>query len=174
MNSGLRILASVALASAVASVSYAQETSSNKVAEKTDWAVFVENDPKECWAVSVPKETVNTRQGRVVSVRRGEILFFVTYNPASGVNGQVSFTGGYPFTDKEPVDLNIDGKSYSLFAQGEWAWAAKGQDSEIIAAMKRGAKAIVTAKSARGTTTKDTFSLSGVTAAIEDAEKRCK
>lgn len=93
MNSGLRILASVALASAVASVSYAQETSSNKVAEKTDWAVFVENDPKECWAVSVPKETVNTRQGRVVSVRRGEILFFVTYNPASGVNGQVSFTG---------------------------------------------------------------------------------
>jgi len=33
---------------------------------------------------------------------------------------------------------------------------------------------VLSARSARGTKTQDTFSLSGVTAAIEDAEKRCK
>jgi hypothetical protein len=39
--------------------------------------------------------------------------------------------------------------------------------------MKRGSNAIVTAVSSRGTTTKDTFSLLGFTAAVEDAEARC-
>ena len=47
-------------------------------------------------------------------------------------------------------------------------------DVEIIKAMKKGAKAILTAKSSRGTKTQDTFSLLGFTAALEDAEKRCK
>ena len=32
-------------------VSVAQE-STNRVAAKTDWSVFVEADPKECWGVS--------------------------------------------------------------------------------------------------------------------------
>ena len=35
---------------------YSQETSTNKVADKTDWAIFVENNPKECWSVSKPKK----------------------------------------------------------------------------------------------------------------------
>ncbi|MEL6597855.1 MAG: invasion associated locus B family protein, partial [Pseudomonadota bacterium] len=43
----------------------------------------------------------------------------------------------------------------------------------LVAAMKRGAEAVVTGRSGRGTTTKDTFSLLGFTAAVEDAEARC-
>ena len=40
--------------------------------------------------------------------------------------------------------------------------------------MARMAEAKITGVSARGTTTVDTFSLSGFTAAITDAEARCK
>ena len=47
-------------------------------------------------------------------------------------------------------------------------------DKEIITAMKRGAKAVITGRSSRGTKTEDTFSLKGFTAAVEDASKRCK
>jgi len=43
----------------------------------------------------------------------------------------------------------------------------------MVTAMKRGASAIITGVSGRGTVTKDTFSLLGFTAAVEDAEKRC-
>ena len=39
--------------------------------------------------------------------------------------------------------------------------------------MKRGKEAVLTARSARGTQTKDTFSLLGFTAALDDARKRC-
>jgi hypothetical protein len=42
-----------------------------------------------------------------------------------------------------------------------------------MTAMKRGTNAILTARSARGTQTQDTFSLLGFTAAAEEAERRC-
>ena len=175
MKIGFSLGAIAATMIAVASPIAAQSTSTNKVADKSDWSVFTENNSFECWAVSLPKETVNTRDGRVVAVRRGEILLFVTYQPKSGVNGQVSFTGGYPFAKGSTVTMAIDNTSFELFTDGgEWAWAAKADDAKILAAMKRGAKAVLSARSARGTKTQDTFSLSGVTAAIEDAEKRCK
>ena len=168
-----RLIAGMALAG-LATAAVAQEESSNRVAAKTDWSVFVESEPKECWGVSAPKETVNTRDGRVVAVRRGDILLMVFYRPEAGVSGQVTFTGGYPFASGSTVNLNISGNEFELFTDGEWAWpATAADDAKIITAMKRGASAILTARSSRGTQTKDTFSLLGFTAALEDAEQRC-
>ncbi len=152
----------------------AQEQSTNRVAAKTDWSVFVEDNPTECWGVSTPKEAVNSRDGRVVAVNRGQTLLMVFYRPSAGAKGQVAFTGGYPFASGSTVNLNISGSSFELFTEGEWAWPATTEDdSQIIAAMKRGADAVATGRSGRGTQTKDTFSLLGFTAAVEDAAKRC-
>ncbi|MBC6407664.1 MAG: hypothetical protein GDA40_05825 [Rhodobacteraceae bacterium] len=162
-----------------------QPASTNRVAAKTDWSVFVEDEPKECWGVSQPKETVNTRDGRVVAVRRSEILLFVYYRPEADVKGQVTFTGGYPFARGSSVNLNIGGTEFELITvpeddpstpgdDREWAWpATTSDDAKIITAMKRGTQAVLTARSGRGTVTKDTFSLLGFTAVIEDAESRC-
>jgi hypothetical protein len=117
---------------------------------------------------------VNTRDGRVVSVRRGEILMFVSFWPSDERLGEVSFTGGYPFADGSTVTMEIGETTFELFTDGEMAWAASGADDQrIITAMKRGADAVLTARSSRGTQTQDTFSLLGFTAAVEDAEARC-
>ena len=158
----------------VTTVANAQDESTNRVAAKTDWSVFVESDPKECWGVSSPKETVNSKDGRVVAVNRGDILMFVTYRPGGGSAGEVSFTGGYPVAGGSTVSLDISGTTFELFTDGEWAWSASpGDDAKIITAMKRGSDAVLTARSSRGTQTKDTFSLLGFTAALDEAEKRC-
>lgn len=158
----------------VASDAVAQEQSTNRVAAKTDWSVFVEDNPTECWGVSTPKEVVNTRDGRVVAVNRGQTLLMVFYRPSAEAKGQVAFTGGYPFASGSTVNMNISGNEFELFTEGEWAWpATTADDAKIIAAMKRGADATLTARSSRGTQTKDTFSLLGFTAAVEDAAKRC-
>lgn len=168
------LVCAAALAASAGAAS-AQATSTNQVATKTAWAVFEDTNPKECWAVSSPKETVNSRDGRVVAVRRGDILLMTFYRPSAKVSGQLAFTGGYPFASGSTVNLSIDGSSYELFTEGEWAWAASAtDDAKIITSLKRGASAVLTARSSRGTQTKDTFSLSGFTAAVEDAEKRCK
>jgi invasion protein IalB len=169
----VRIAAGLATALTALSAQ-AQEESTNRVAVETAWSVFVENDPKECWSVSTPKETVNTKDGRVVAVRRGDILLFVTFRPGKDVEGEVSFTGGYPFADGSTVKVDVGGNVFELFTDGEWAWpASDADDDKIVAAMKRGAEAVVTAASSRGTQTKDTFSLFGFTAAVEEASKRC-
>ncbi|WP_254702621.1 invasion associated locus B family protein [Sulfitobacter sp. THAF37] len=162
------------LAALAASGAAAQDQSTNRVAAKTDWSVFVEDNPTECWGVSTPKETVNSRDGRVVAVNRGQTLLMVFYRPSAGAKGQVAFTGGYPFKSGSTVTMDISGNSFELFTEGEWAWpATTDDDAKIITAMKRGADAVVSGVSGRGTDTKDTFSLLGFTAAVEDAAKRC-
>ncbi len=162
------------IAALVAGGAMAQDQSTNRVAAKTDWSVFVEDNPTECWGVSTPKETVNSRDGRVVAVNRGQTLLMVFYRPSAGAKGQVAFTGGYPFSPGSTVNMNVSGDQYELFTEGEWAWPATTEDdTKIITAMKRGADAVLSGQSGRGTETKDTFSLLGFTAAVEDAAKRC-
>ncbi len=153
---------------------WAQEDSNNRVAAETDWSVFVESNPDECWAVSAPKETVNTRDGNVVEVRRGDIRLIVFYRPSENVNGQVMFTGGYPFREGSTVSVQIGDTTYEMFTEGETAWPATPEDdARFVEAMKRGANAVVTAVSGRGTQTQDTFSLLGFTAAVDEAGRRC-
>jgi invasion protein IalB len=167
-------LAGLSMVSLTAGAVFAQEQSTNRVAAKTDWSVFVEDNPTECWGVATPKETVNTREGRVVAATRGQILLMVFFRPSAGASGQVAFSGGYPFQSGSTVNLEISGNEFELFTDGEWAWPATvADDAKIVTAMKRGSNAVVTGVSSRGTTTKDTFSLLGFTAAIEDAEARC-
>ncbi|MFK7878909.1 invasion associated locus B family protein [Roseobacter sp.] len=152
----------------------AQQQSSNLVAVETDWSVFEDTNPKECWGVAVPDKTVNTRNGRVVAATRGDILLIVLFNPAANANAQVTFRGGYTFATGSKVNINIGGTDFGLFTDGEWAWPENtAEDAKIVAAMKKGAVAVVTGVSTRGTNTKDTFSLRGFTAAVETAEKRC-
>lgn len=155
----------------VGSMALAQE-SDNRVNTISDWNVFVEEEPKECWGVSKPTETVNTRDGQPVSVRRGDILLFVTFRP--GKPGEISFTGGYPFAGGSTVEVAIEGQTYQLFTDGEWAWPGSAEDdATLLAAMKKGVEAVLTGRSGKGTQTVDKFSLRGFTAAMEDAEKRC-
>lgn len=167
-----RVLGAAILAAVLPFGAMAQE-SSNRVAVTSDWNVFTEENPKECWGVTVPKETVNSRDGQPVSVRRGDILLFVTFRP--GEAGEVSFTGGYPFAEGSTVSVDVDGKGFELFTEGEWAWpASPEQDAALLAALKAGSEARLTARSGKGTQTQDTFSLRGFTAAMTEAESRCK
>jgi hypothetical protein len=173
---GLGRFAVAAILAGAATTACAQE-STNQVAVKTDWSVFaepVDGTATECWGVSAPKETVNTRDGAPVSVRRGDILLFVTFRPGTQ-GGEVSFTGGYPFAPGSNVKVDIGGTTFDLFSDGEWAWSANSaDDAAILAALKGGETAVLSAQSGKGTKTQDTFSLRGFTAAMDEAASRCK
>jgi hypothetical protein len=181
----VRGLAGISVALA-ASASFAQDVSTNRVAAITDWSVFVDSNPTRCWSVSAPKESVNTKDGRVVAVRRGDILLLVAYIPSKDAKGQVMFTGGYKFSPNTQVTLQIADQTFSMFTvleddpatssnEDEFAWSpTDADDTKLLIAMKRGAAVVVTGLSSRGTTTKDTFSLLGFTAANAEAESRCE
>lgn len=163
-----------ALGLALATTPLAAQESTNRVAVETAWSVFVDGNPRECWAVSAPTETVNTRDGAPVSVRRGDILMFATYRQGQSGGPEISFTGGYPFAPNSTVDVTIGSDTFQMIVDGEWAWAASAeQDAALLAAMRRGQNAVVVARSSRGTRTQDTFNLFGITAATEEAQRRC-
>lgn len=165
--------AGLALALLAGTSAVAQE-STNRVAVETAWSVFVDGNPQECWAVSAPRETVNTRDGRAVTVRRGDILLFATYRQGQSGPAEISFTGGYPFADGSTVDVTIGSNTFQLFTDGEWAWSVSPEDdATLLEALRRGQDAVLVARSSRGTRTQDTFSLFGITAATEEAQRRC-
>ena len=162
----------LAVTAALTGVAQAQE-STNVVATEGDWTVFAGNNPKECWAVSPPKSTANTKDGQPVEVQRGDIRLYIAYRP--GAAGEVSFTGGYPFKPGSTVGVDIGGNKFDLFTEGENAWTgSNGDDAKLIAALRAGSSATLTAVSARGTQTVDTFSLSGITAATNAAKSNCQ
>ncbi len=168
----------VAFTLALACAGPAFGQSAERVAAHTDWSVFVAGAPKECYIVSPPKESVATRDGQRTEVQRGDIRLFVAFRPGENVSNEVSFTGGYPFREGSSVTLAVGGDSFTLTPgageAGEWAWTDPSDDSRAVAALRRGASATVSGTSQRGTATEDTFSLSGFTAAVEDAAARCQ
>jgi hypothetical protein len=176
----LRKITKTACFAAIASIAFTgaqAQTTTNRVEAKTDWSVFQENigGTKQCWVVTAPTKVVNMRNGKKVDATRSEILLFVTYVPASGIKGEVSFEGGYPFRDNSIVQMEIGSTKYDLYPSGETAWSASpADDAKIRSSMQKGATAVLKAVSGRGTETTDTFSLAGFTAALADAAKRCQ
>jgi invasion protein IalB len=150
---------------------------SEPVAVHSDWAVYVAGSPKECYVMTAPKKSDARRGGASVQVDRGEIRLFVTFRPADKVANEVSFSSGYPLA--ETVRFEVGADTFSLSPgtgdANDWAWpATPADDARLVASMRRGADAKVTGVSTRGTTTIDTFSLIGFTAAVTDAEERCR
>ena len=151
---------------------FAQD-STNVVTTEGDWTVFAASNPRECWAVSAPRSTQNTRNGQPADVNRGDIRLYIAYRP--GQDPEVSFTGGYPFAGDSTVEVDVGGQKFNLFTEGENAWAGSpAEDARLVAALRGGATAVVTGRSSRGTNTADTFSLSGVTAATNAARSSCQ
>ena len=156
-----------------ASTAALAQDSTNVIATEGDWTVFAASSPKECWAVSAPKSTQNTRDGKPADVNRGDIRLYVTYRP--GQPPEASFSGGYPFASDSTVEVNIGGNKFSMFTDGENAWAGSpAEDANLVAALRAGASAVVSGRSSRGTRTADTFSLSGITAATNAAQANCR
>ena len=163
-------------ATALGAVAQAQELS--MVEAVTDWSVYVDENPKVCFIVSKPTKSEAQRGGKTVTVNRGDIRFHISVIPGQGVAGEPSFLAGYPLKPDGAVKVVIGNDTFAMFpdpaVNKEYAWTNPKDDAALIAAMKKGADAIVTGVSTRGTTTIDTFSLRGFTAAIEKAQELCK
>lgn len=152
----------------------AQSSNAECFLVQKDWTVCTATNPKECYITSLPKKSVITDNGRVVQARRGEARLYAVIRPSQKVVGQPTFTGGYPFNERTGVSMDIDGTIYRLPAKGEWAWPEASSESNVIASLKKGRTAVMTGRSTRGKIVKDSFSLSGFTAAFEEARKLCK
>jgi hypothetical protein len=137
-----------------------------------DWVAYSYDaaDSKVCYVSSTPKAS------EPKNAKRDPAFFLVTHMPGRKppVRGEVSTIIGYPFKEGQPVKLTIDDQSFEMFSKGDTAWVDTGSDKKIVAAMKAGKSLKVEGTSWRGTETADTYSLSGISAALAAIDKACK
>ncbi|MEM6615865.1 MAG: hypothetical protein AAF619_05010 [Pseudomonadota bacterium] len=135
------------------------------------WSAYVNEDgaQKLCFVISQPTSSEMNPAGR----NRGPGYFFISYRPAENVTGEVSAAFGYPLSANS-TRAQIGNTNFPLFARDETAWIENAADEpRLVEAMKAGASMRIFGRSTRGTTTVDTYSLSGVTAAINRVAQEC-
>ena len=136
-----------------------------------DWAAYTykTQNGKVCYISSQPK--VQTPK----NAKRDPAFLLITHRPSQSVRNEVSTIIGYPFKKDTSVQVTVDSKGYELFTNGDGAWAeTSAKDKDIVTAMKRGTKLTVKGTSWRGTDTLDSYSLTGLKAALAKIDENCK
>lgn len=135
------------------------------------WKALTFDQPgrgKVCFMSAKPQK----QEGKFT--KRGDVAFFITHWAAEGTRDVVSVSIGYPFKKGSKLTLGIDGRDYSMLTDGEMAWAADSKaDKTISEAVRKGSKLTVKATSQRGTTTTDTYDLSGTGDAYKAITDAC-
>ncbi|MXF79410.1 hypothetical protein GRP92_03680 [Brucella melitensis] len=74
----------------------------------------------------------------------------------------------YPLKPGKEVSVIVDSKRFPFFAEGNHAWTENVADeARLVSAMRAGKTLKVQATSARGTQTRYSFSLMGLSAALQ-------
>jgi len=167
----IRLLPALALTIAMSAPAMAQEpVSAGKFGDWTAYSYKTKKGPV-CYIVSQPVKSTASRK----NIKRDPAFFIVTHRPGDKVKGEVNTIIGYAFRKNTPVSLRIDTTTFTLYPSGDGAWSeGPATDHKITAAMRAGKSMTVTGTSARGTRTVDTYSLSGVTAALKKIGALCK
>ncbi len=135
-----------------------------------DWTAYTEGKGKKksCYIASLPKK----KEGKYK--KRGETYLLLTHWPAMKELNVVELRAGYTYKLDSEARLTIDTNAFSLFTSGAAAWARDpATDRKLARAMVKGARLVARGVSSRGTRTKDTYSLTGFTAAYKAIGKAC-
>ncbi|WP_455480208.1 invasion associated locus B family protein [Bartonella sp. B23] len=132
------------------------------------WGAYSYKSPENaiCYVLSVPLESLPT------TVNHGDNFFLVTKRSDSPVSFEPQFMAGYTLKEGSKVTVTIGNKSFDFFTKDSSAWLASSElEKQLVSAMRAGRNMTVNAISKRGTYTTYTYSLKGVTAALDAAQK---
>lgn len=153
------------LASAVAAQTPEQ------VATYRDWIVYSAEVGGDtiCYAVTKPTDQDPS------SVDHGDVFFTVATWKSGRASEQPSFMAGYELrTEPEPL-VRVGSDRWSMYTSEDESFVESDSDEDrLVSAMRRGSEMRVSAMSARGTNTEYTFSLLGVSNALDRARAACR
>jgi hypothetical protein len=137
-----------------------------------DWGAYQTQVAKGkiCYALARPK------QREPGNLNRDPAYVFIATRPAEGVQNEISFMMGFPLKEGT-IDsgADIDGSKFDLIAKGQDAWVKNAaQESQVIEAMRKGTTLVIKAASKKGNVTTDSYSLAGVSQALDRVAKNCQ
>jgi invasion protein IalB len=165
-----RRIGAVLVAGAIAATaSPALAQSVRVLSEHNAWTAYstTESEGQICFVLSRPTATEP-------SDAASEGYFYITHRPDQGVRSEINIVTGYALEAEGTASIDIGGQSFALYTQDDAAWLADtGQTDAAIQAIRGGSTMVVEGTSADGTTVRQTFSLSGATAATNAIDGAC-
>jgi hypothetical protein len=137
------------------------------------WGAYtaMPNGRKVCFALAKPSSSKTNPPNRP----RDPAYAFVSSRPAEKVINEVSIMIGYALKPGSESALEVGGASYAMYTQGDGLWIKNAAEEErMVDAMRKSADATVKGMSAKGTETTDTFSLKGLSQALDRLAQDCK
>jgi hypothetical protein len=129
------------------------------------------NGKKVCFALAKPSSSKTNPPNRP----RDPAYAFVSTRPAEKVSNEVSVMIGYTLKPGSESTLEVGGGSYAMYTQGDGLWIKNAAEEErMVEAMRKSADVVIKAVSAKGTETTDTFSLKGLSQALDRVAQDCK
>ena len=138
-----------------------------------DWGAYKANPGGKtvCFALSKPTTAVTDPAGRP----RDASYAFVSTRPAEKVKNEVSVIVGYPQKPGIDATATVGSASYVMYTQNDGAWVKNAaEEAQMVDAMRKGADLVIKSESARGTKTTDTYSLKGISEALDKVAAECK
>ena len=137
------------------------------------WGAYtaMPNGKKVCFALAKPSSSKTNPPNRP----RDPAYAFVSTRPAEKVVNEVSVMIGYALKPGSESTLEVGGAAYSMYTRGDGIWIKNAAEEErMVEAMRKSADVVVKGVSAKGTETTDTFSLKGLSQALDKLAQDCK
>lgn len=138
--------------------------------EHNAWSAYAttESEGQICFVLSRP---TSTEPGAAVS---GDAYFYITHRPAQNIRSEINLVAGYQFAPDAAATLSVGGQNFALFTQDDAAWLADpSQSGAAVQAIRGGSTMTIEGTSLAGQTVRQTFSLSGATAATGAMDGAC-
>jgi invasion protein IalB len=136
-----------------------------------DWNAYAAptKTGKVCYALSQPKRS------RPSASDRKDVYFFISNRPKENVRNEVSVIVGYPVRQNSDVEVDVDNAEFKLYSRDDGAFVRSNEEqAELVNAMRTGKRDMtIKSTSTRGRVTTDSYSLSGVSAAIDRINREC-
>src|SRR4029077_14302533 len=138
-----------------------------------EWGAYTASPggKKVCFAIAKPTSSQTTPPDRP----RNPVYIFISSRPAEKVSNEISIIVGYPFKPGTEASAAVGSTSYALYTQQDGAWIKNAaEEAQMVDAMRAGQSAVVKGVSAKGTQSTDTFSLKGLSQALDRVGQECK
>lgn len=179
----IRVLLSLSLAAAAGSLAtdaYAQAKKKKggaapggpvKLETYGKWEVYATPAGRSrlCYALSRPQKRLPA------NLKRDDGYIFISTRPAQNVRNEVAIKMGYDVKPDSSPNVNVGKTKFEMVANGADLFVKNAaQERTFVAALRKSGEIVVHASSKRGNNTTDTYSLSGISQALDRVAKECK
>ena len=139
-----------------------------------NWKAFSSGSgpDKVCYAIAQPVSSAPKK------AKRDPIGLLINDWPDKHARAQPEIVPGYKFKENTEVTVQVGVDKFTFYATNDGgsgsAWMNKSnEEARLIDAMQRRSQAVITGVSEHGTTTRDTYSLSGLADALTKIHTAC-